>query len=259
MARSGLSTPKSQVLLRARLLLPISRPPIKDGGVVICGEKIVAAGRWREICAEYRGTVQDLGEVVLLPGLVNAHCHLDYTNMAGQFPPPRVFTDWIKLITTTKAQWGYSEFAESWLAGSKMLLRNGTSTVGDIETLPELLPDVWEATPLRIVSFLEMTGVKSRRTPQVILKETVDRLLALPAGRCRAGLSPHAPYSTLPELLRLSALKARRSKWPISIHVAESPQEYEMFARAGGEMFEWLRRNERDMSDCGFGSPVQHL
>src|SRR5438105_12797277 len=242
MASTQLSTPNPRLILRARLVLPISRPPVRDGAVVVGGDKIIAVGPWRETSGNFAGQVTDLGEVVLLPGLVNAHCHLDYTNMAGQFPPPRVFTDWIKLITTTKAQWGYSEFAESWLAGAKMLLRNGTSTVGDIETLPELLPDVWEATPLRIVSFLEMTGVKIRRTPQVILKETVDRLLALPAGRCRAGLSPHAPYSTLPELLRLSALKARRSKWPISIHVAESPQEYEMFARAGGEMFEWLRR-----------------
>jgi len=170
-----------------------------------------------------------------------------------------VFTDWIKLLTATKAEWGYSEFAESWLAGAKMLLRTGTTTVGDIETVPELLPDVWEATPLRVLSFLEMTGVKSRRKPKTILQETVDWLDALPAGRCRAGLSPHAPYSTVPELLRLSAQKAHRSKLPISIHVAESAQEFDMFARAEGEMFEWLRRSQRNMSDCGLGSPVKHL
>ncbi len=194
-----------------------------------------------------------------MPGLVNAHCHLDYTHMAGQFPAPKRFTDWIKLITTTKAEWAYSEFAASWLAGAKMLLRTGTTTVGDIENVPELLPDVWEATPLRVVSFLEMTGIRSRREPKMILQETARRIDVLPAGRCRAGLSPHAPYSTLPELVRLSAEMARRRKWPIAIHLAESPQEFEMFMRGQGDMFDWLRRSQRDMSDCGRGSPVQHL
>ena len=253
------STPKTQLLLRARLVMPISQPPIVNGGVAVRGEQIIAVGNWREISSGFDGQVHDLGDVLLLPGLVNAHCHLDYTHMAGQFPPPRVFTDWIKLITSTKAEWGYSEFAESWLAGAKMLLGTGTTTVGDIETIPELLPEVWEATPLRVLSFLEMTGVKSRRKPQAILQATVDRINELPTGRCRLGLSPHAPYSTVPELLRLSARQARRSRWPISIHVAESAQEFEMFTRRQGEMFEWLRRNERNMSDCGIGSPVRHL
>ena len=73
------------------------------------------------------------------------------------------------------------------------------------------------------------------------------------------GLSPHAPYSTVPELLRLSAQTARRRNWRLTTHVAESALEFEMFARGRGEMFDWLQRSGRDMSDCGLGSPVQHL
>ena len=76
---------------------------------------------------------------MILPGLVNAHCHLDYTAMAGEIPPQKSFTDWIKLITTAKASWSYSEFAESWLEGARMLLRTGTTTVADIEAVPDLL------------------------------------------------------------------------------------------------------------------------
>jgi cytosine/adenosine deaminase-related metal-dependent hydrolase len=207
----------------------------------------------------HAGATQDLGEVVLLPGLVNAHCHLDYTSMAGQFPPPKLFTDWIKLITTTKSEWGYSEFAQSWVQGAGMLLRTGTTTVGDIEAAPELLPEAWDATPLRVISFLEMTGVRSRRKPAGIVREAVGHIESLPAGRCLPGLSPHAPYSTVPELLRLSAETARRRRWPIAIHVAESELEFDMFMRGKGEMYEWIRRNGREMSDCGLGSPVQHL
>ena len=253
------STLKPQLLLRARIVAPISHAPINDGAVLLSGERIVAVGRWRDLSASFSGRILDLGEMILLPGLVNAHCHLDYTHMAGQFPPPKRFTDWIKVITTTKAEWAYSEFAASWLAGAKMLLRTGTTTVGDIENVPELLPDVWEATPLRVVSFLEMTGIRSRRDPKMILQEAARRIDTLPAGRCRAGLSPHAPYSTVPELVRLSADMARRRKWPMAIHLAESAQEFEMFVDGHGDMFDWLRRSQRDMSDCGWGSPVQHL
>jgi cytosine/adenosine deaminase-related metal-dependent hydrolase len=246
-------------ILRARIVLPICRPPISDGAVIVSGERIVAVDRWQKLSRDFSGDVVDLGETVLLPGLVNAHCHLDYTSMAGQFPSPKLFTDWLKLITTSKADFSYSEYAESWLNGAKMLVRTGTTTVGDIETVPELLPEVLGATPLRIVSFLEMTGIRSRRQPKIILREASERIEGLLPLGFTGGLSPHAPYSTLPELLRLSAELARRKKWLMSIHVAESSQEFEMFMRGRGEMFDWLRRNERDMSDCGQGSPVQHL
>lgn len=246
-----------QLVLRARVVLPVSRPPIEDGAVRILGNRIVAVDKWH--ATDLSGQVIDLGETVLLPGLVNAHCHLDYTGMAGEFSPPACFTDWIKLITATKATWSYSDYAESWLQGAKMLLQTGTTTVADIEAVPELLPEVWEATPLRVLSFLEMTGIKSRRNPCAILKHAADKIAALRSDRCRCGLSPHAPYSTVPELLRLSAAAARRHKWRMTTHVAESRQEFEMFMHARGTMFDWLRRNERDTSDCGGVSPVQHL
>jgi cytosine/adenosine deaminase-related metal-dependent hydrolase len=170
----------------------------------------VQIGRWRDLAEGSDPRRMDLGEVVLLPGLVNAHCHLDYTLMAGQFPPPKVFTDWLKLITDTKADWSYSDYAESWTAGAGMLLRSGTTTVGDIEAVPQLLPKMWEATPLRIVSFLEMIAISQRRSPETIVQEMSEQGRTLKHTRCRVGLSPHAPYSTLPELLRLTARTARR-------------------------------------------------
>jgi len=209
----------------------------------------------------HSGNIQDLGDVLLMPGLVNAHCHLDYTHMAGLFRPPRVFGDWIKLITTEKAGWTYSDFAASWLEGAKMLLRTGTTTVGDIEAVPELLPDVWSATPLRVRSFLEMTGVRSRRKPELILREALTALDAAnwSTGRSSAALSPHAPYSTLPALLRRTATLARRRRLRVATHVAESADEFEMFRHGRGRMFEWLARNQRDMRDCDGRSPVQHL
>jgi cytosine/adenosine deaminase-related metal-dependent hydrolase len=263
-ANSQLLTLNSQqTLVRSRIILPVSTAPIRDGAILIEGDRIIAVGKWKDISRHpslaTRHALIDLGDSILLPGLVNAHCHLDYTDMAGLMPPQKSFTDWIKLITATKAEWSYSEFAESWLHGAAMLLRTGTTTVADFENVPELLPDVWTATPLRVISFLEMTGVRSRRDPRLILQENLGRIEALSHERSFAAIAPHAPYSTIPELLKISAAAAQKRKWPISIHVSESAQEFQMFTRRAGEMFRWLKYCERDMSDCGRVSPVQHL
>ena len=248
------------MIIRARTVLCLSRPPIENGAVIIKANRITAVGPWPDLQSQaHRGRVVDLQEAVLMPGLVNAHCHLDYTDMGGELPPPKTFLDWIPLITAAKASWSYSDYAASWLNGAHMLLKSGTTTVADIEAMPDLLPDVWDATPLRVHSFLEMTGIKARRDPAEILKEAADKIASLAHSRNQLGLSPHAPYSTRPELLRLASRLAHRRRWRISTHVAESEQEYEMFRHGRGAMYDWLRRNDRDNSDCGLGSPVQHL
>ncbi len=250
---------RSRLLLRARVVLPVSGPPIPDGAVLISGRRIAAVGRWRDLATRAPKHTVDFGEAVLLPGLVNAHCHLDYTDMAGQLPPPKVFSDWLKLITEIKSGWDRADYLASWLKGARMLVRTGTTTVADMEAVPQLLPEVWHATPLRVFSFLELIGIKGHRQPQDRVQEAVARLEELKHSRCGGGLSPHAPYSTVPELMRLCARTARRHHWPLATHVAESALEYEMFTRGRGGMFDWFQRSGRDMTDCGLGSPVQHL
>jgi cytosine/adenosine deaminase-related metal-dependent hydrolase len=79
------------------------------------------------------------------------------------------------------------------------------------------------------------------------------------SARNAAGFGPHAPYSTVPELLRLTAETARQRGWLLATHAAESVEEFEMFQNSRGVMFDWLARNQRDNSDCGLGSPVAHL
>ncbi len=203
----------------------------------------------------------DLGDTALLPGLVNAHCHLDYTGMAGQFPPPKVFTDWLKQITATKAGWSLGDYRDSWRAGAEMLVRTGTTTVGDVEAVPELLPWAWRVTPLRVVSFLELIHISGRRAPEEVLGATLKklRLLAGASPRSSAHLSPHAPYTTLPALLGMIAHWSQARRHRLCTHVAESAFEFEMFTRRRGEMFDWMRRSGRDNSDCGLGSPIRHL
>ncbi|MCS7090673.1 MAG: amidohydrolase family protein [Verrucomicrobiota bacterium] len=234
-------------------------PPVPDAVVRIHRGRIHSVGRWRECRPPRAEPGHDFGSSVLLPGLINAHCHLDYTDMAGRIPPRRSFTDWIKLITMAKAEWDLEEYRRSWLHGATMLLRTGTTTVADVEAVPELLPSCWEETPLRVISFIEMTGIRARRDPADVLAGAAAVLNRLQHPRCRAAFSPHAPYSTRPALLQQAATLARQRGLLLMTHVAESEEEYAMFRRAAGPMYEWLQRNERDMSDCGGVTPVQHL
>ena len=188
----------------ARLL-----PPIASGGLLLEDGKVAAVGPAKEIRnLPHEGEI-DLGSVAVLPGLINAHCHLDYTDMAGQIESVKLFSDWIKAMLALKAHRGYSDYALSWLRGARMLLNSGVTTVADIEAVPELLPEVLTATPLRVCSLLEITGVRSRRPPAQILQDAVERIAQLPG--CWTGLSPHAPYSTTPELLRLAGLAAQNT------------------------------------------------
>jgi cytosine/adenosine deaminase-related metal-dependent hydrolase len=247
------------MILRARVVLPICGPAIRDGAISIRGNRITAVSRWRDLAKVDDSDVTDLGRVVLLPGLINAHCHLDYTHMAGHFAPPKSFTEWLRQITGTKAGWALSDYADSWQAGAEMLLRSGTTTVADIEAVPQLLPKAWSATPLRVFSLLEMIGFTARNPARKVLAGALKKMARLRHPRSRIGLSPHAPYSTSPELYRLTARAAEKRHCVVCTHVSEALDEFSMFRERKGEMYDWFAHSGRDMSDCGLGTPIEHL
>ena len=254
------------MLLRARIVLPVSSTPIENGAVRVAGNRIQTVGRCGDVLPTGGEQVIDLGESILLPGLINAHCHLDYTDMVGQIAPQKSFPDWIKAILALKAAWGYSDFARSWANGATMLLRSGVTTVLDVEAVPELLPDVWSVTPMRVISCREIISLKQTTEGEFQLSQAAAQWAALhenasgadrSAGR-RCGLSPHAPYTTHAHLLRWATHQAQARNWLLTTHAAESKDEFDMFRNASGPMYEWLK-TQRDMSDCGALSPIQHL
>jgi cytosine/adenosine deaminase-related metal-dependent hydrolase len=245
------------MILRSRIVLPISQPPIKDGALVIEGQRIAAAGKWKELRTQHRGETIDLGDFILLPGLINAHCHLDYTDMAGLLSPPKKnFSDWIKSIVALKAEWSYTDFAQSWLRGAKQLLRSGTTTVVDVEAVPELLPDLPQATPLRVYSCLEIISLRRPGTAAQIVEQAAAEVSRWP--NAARGLSPHAPYTTSIEVLKRAAEVTKANGWLLTTHVAESAEEFQMFQCSGGALFNWLKK-QRDMSDCVGRTPVEHM
>lgn len=244
------------MLIRSRMVVPVVRETIENGAVYVRGNSIGAIGRWKDL-SYLDGPVIDVGDSILLPGLVNSHCHLDYTDMAG-FLPPTHFSNWVKGMIAHKADWSYTEYAQSWLNGARMLVRTGVTTVADIEAVPELLPEVWTATPLRVASFIELTCVRHRQHLAEIVHDAGDLVRSLKPVRGFMGYSPHALYSTSAPLLELIGEEARRDHKHLTMHVSESPEEFEMYTNGSGSLFDWLKR-QRDMSDCGGGTPVRQL
>ncbi len=246
------------MILRSRFVVPVSGPPIHDGAIVVSEGRILALGSWPDIAAGTGpGPMVDLGETIVLPGLVNAHCHLDYTGLVGMLAPPRNFPDWIKSILAAKAGFSDADFTTSWHTGAVQLVTSGTTTVANIETMPAGLAERRAATPLRLHSFLELTGVRQQRDPVSLVAEAIATLDRCRSGPGAVGLSPHAPYSTLPALFREAAQAARKRGWKLTTHLAESLAEFEMFMFRRGPMFDWLH-GQRPCEDCGLGSPIQH-
>jgi len=226
---------------RAKYVLPIASPPIEDGVVAVEGDRIVAVGPH----ADFNAPMTDLGERALLPGFVNAHCHLDYTNMAGKLPFKGSFADWIADIVVLKRLWWTKDYAASASAGLAALLRSGTTTVCDIASSPANL-DLVANTPLRVLSCLELIDVTGRPAAEKFWE------------RC-AGLSPHAPFTASKELYGKARVFCRQHGKIFTTHAAESGEEAAMFERRTGPLYELLAVLGRSPEDCGHGSSVAWL
>jgi len=244
------------MILRARLVVPMSQPPIDDGAVVVEGDSITAVGPTAEIRTEHAGEIRDLGEVALAPGLINAHCHLDYTDMVDQVEWRGSFIEWILQLVALKQLQSDKQYLAAIRSGLDQLLNSGTTTVMNIESFPELIDQVG-STPLRVVWCLELIDYGRTDTPQKIM-DGMEEFMATQRGM-NLGLSPHAPYTVSAELYRLAARGAKERGILLTTHLAESQEEDDMIRRGSGHMYDYFLRAGRDMSDCRHVGPVRLL
>jgi len=238
--------------LRARLVLPLATPPVEDGMVCLENGKISHVGAWDGSPAT------DLGEVVLMPGLINAHCHLDFTSMRGAILPNTSFTQWVRRINELKRLLDDDDYLAAIAAGFEELRSHGTTSVLNIESFPELMMRM-PLPPLRTWWFYEMIDLRNRFHTE----EVVEGALSFFENRAGwiggFGLSPHAPYTASSELFRLSKFCCEKYDMPFTTHVAESDEEFAMFFHADGPLHSFLSGLGRDMSDTGTSSPLVRL
>jgi cytosine/adenosine deaminase-related metal-dependent hydrolase len=215
---------KKAKVLRARYLLPAAGAPVlEDGALLVDGGRIAAVGHFsalRRIDAE----IVDYGDAVILPPLVNAHCHLELSDFpqwlkeCDETTTPVDFVGWIRQLIRVRRSVGMEPVPASAAAGIQQLLAAGTGAVGDILTTPAALAPLL-LSPLYGRIFFETLGLEEERfAPALAAALAAARSLAFPL--C-GGLSPHSTYTVSAHHLE----RAISAGLPLAIHCAESREE----------------------------------
>src|SRR5881275_1149216 len=129
------------MIIRARSVVTMDGAPIEDGAVRVTGNRIGEVGEFPKFASD-NDEILDLGECILLPGLINAHCHLDYTCLRGKIPPQKCFTGCIRAINAEKATHAPKDYVASINEGFDEAKRFGTTTIANLTAFPELIPQI---------------------------------------------------------------------------------------------------------------------
>ena len=242
------------MIIRAPVVITMDGPPIENGAVVVAGDRILDVGKFPEISKRYSGEeVIDLGEQALLPGLINAHCHLDYTCLRGKILRQESFTDWIRAINAEKAKLSAEDYVASIKQGFAEAKRFGTSTIANLTAFPELVSHI--QAPIRTWWFAELIDARDPSRANEIVDLAVEKLKSAE----QWGLAPHAPFTASANLYRRCEEIARSEDVPLTTHLAESREEMSMFREGSGPLYDFLKEIGRDMSDCGRETPLHRF
>jgi cytosine/adenosine deaminase-related metal-dependent hydrolase len=221
-------------VVSARWVVPIERPPIADGALALGDDgTVLAVGSRAEVRAEFPDATEDRAEGVLLPGLVNAHCHLELSHLAAAgLPSGAGFVRWVEAVVAGRGRHSDAEIAAAASAAIAGLEAGGTAAVGDVSNTLAHLGRLVESS-LSAVVFLELLAWDPARAAATLAWG--ESLVRESEKSLRPGLelrlAAHAPHSVSPELMRLLVAKGG----PEAIHLAESPDEARFLADGGGD------------------------
>lgn len=221
--------------LSARWVLPIEGPALEHGALLIGADgRIVAVGPEAAVPRPAEAVVEDFGDALLLPGLINTHTHLELTALDGATPEPE-FSAWIRRVRELKA----ARAPEAFLAAARRGLADcwsaGVTTIADTGDSGAVIEALAEAGGSGI-AYQEVFGPHPDQRDASLrgLQEAVARLGRFAGGRVRIGVSPHAPYTVSGSLYAATAAWAREAGLPIAVHLAESPAESALLAGGTG-------------------------
>jgi cytosine/adenosine deaminase-related metal-dependent hydrolase len=230
------------IRIRAAWVVPIEGPPIRNGWVVVDRGRVVALGGPRAddrspSPAHAPARDHDLGAVALLPGLVNAHTHLELSHLRDEIAPASAFVTWIRGVMAARRQRPDArsvEIMDGIRRGIDEAIACGTAVVGDISnTLATFEP--LTASPLAAVVFYELIRFRAP-DPAALVEAAAAEIAALaPSDRVRTSLAAHAPYSVAPLVFRALRKAVDRDGFvPCSVHLSESAEEVEFIQTGGG-------------------------
>lgn len=225
----------------ARWVLPITQPPIENGTVVESGGLITYVG---PRSAAPAGDDYDLGEAILLPGLVNVHTHLELTAMRG-FLEDCQFAPWIDKLRQSRNEIMDGEaLLDSARFGIIEGIEAGITTFADTCSSGVVMEAMRDAN-VRGVMYQEVFGPDPSQA-EIAMRELTDRVEALLRDQTElvtVGVSPHAPYTVSDPLYDAAARFANSRKLPLAMHIAESEPEVDLVTRGTGDFAErWQRR-----------------
>ncbi|MCK5270161.1 MAG: amidohydrolase family protein, partial [Sedimentisphaerales bacterium] len=120
-------------ILHARIVIPLDSAAIVDGAVAIDGPLIIGCGRYRDIISRFGPANEiDLTDCVLLPGLVNAHTHLELSYLKGEVPYRNNFVQWVDSLRELRSQFSDGTFERIISHACRESVQSGVTTVGDI-------------------------------------------------------------------------------------------------------------------------------
>lgn len=211
----------------------MAAPPIRHGWVAVDNGRIAGVGDGPSPAGE----THDFGDVALMPGLVNAHTHLELSYLRDQVPPADAFIAWIRGVMAARRQRPDphgSEIIDGVRAGIDEAVRCGTVLVGDISNTLVTIDPLRES-PLEGVVFYELIRFNAPDPVGLVQQacEMIDRMGT--GGGIQASLAAHAPYSVSPLVFRaIREAIDRRPSVPASVHVAEAREEIEFIASGEG-------------------------
>ncbi|MCA9138355.1 MAG: amidohydrolase family protein [Planctomycetales bacterium] len=214
------------------------RPPIKHGYLRAAGRQIVQVGSVKDDGVDFAAAV-DLGDVALLPRLVNSHTHLEFSDCDQPIGHPGIsLADWIGQVIRQRGKATEQQRRENVEKGRAESSACGVALVGDIATTPSVYP-IQHLT--RVVSFAEVLGLSAERSAERMAAAEAHHASLQGNEHVQFGISPHAPYSTPPDLIRRCVQLANRSGATLSMHVAESGAERMLLENGRGAFAESLR------------------
>ncbi|MCC7083878.1 MAG: amidohydrolase family protein [Pirellulales bacterium] len=230
------------LVLRARYVFPVDGPPLRDGLVAVDRNRIVAIGDESSLVArEFGAAAQDLGNVALLPGLINPHTHLEFSDLLTPLGTPGMaFADWIRQVVQVRQQrTAPSDPIAKGIFESSAL---GVTALGEIASTPWHRSTNW---PLEITQFCEVIGFRSGADDARFAAALRATASSGEGGLAwtdsfRPGLSPHAPYTVRPELIQQLVRRSAERRIPLALHLAETREELQLLRAGVGPLVELM-------------------
>jgi aminodeoxyfutalosine deaminase len=244
---------------RAAWILPIAAAPIRGGEVLVDHGRIagVSDAERTEVAIGRDSETIDLGDVAVLPGLVNTHTHLELSWMRGRVAPSNSMPAWAASLMSLRREHG-GEPPGPIAAAIQETRAAGTALVGDV-TNTLAADSLLRESPLAGAMFYELLGFNAP-DPQQAVATARAALGQQPSDPdWKRTIAPHAPYSVSPALFR--AIEGAAGDLPLSVHLGESADEMEFLRTATGAWRDLLGRlgvwNDRwEPPGCG---PIEYM